>query len=122
MRTNNYFIERSNDLDIDSLIVIFSGILFLIYSLSCKNKVNYYNRYYENFTFIIVDKEKFLKLQLYISIFNSACMIAFGIILTIYDLPYIYLTSYPILFHFINYMIQPVGRSKGYITKKNYLE
>lgn len=94
----------------------------LIYSFICKNKVNYYNRYYNNFTFIILNEEKFLKLQFYISIFNSVFTIIFGIIVVIYDLHYIYVISYPILFHFINYMLQPIGKSKKYIKGKNYLE
>ncbi|GAA0730213.1 hypothetical protein GCM10008905_31230 [Clostridium malenominatum] len=104
------------------IVVIVSGVLFLIYSISCKNKINYYNKYYDNFTFVIVNKEKFLKLQFYISIFNSVCMIIFGIIVIICDLHYIYVTSYPILFHSINYMIKPIGKSKKYLKSKNYLE
>ena len=101
-------------LNIPGLIVITTGLIFLIYSVTHKNKINI-NRIHR---FIIVDKENFLKLQLRCSIFNSACMIIFGIIVIVYNLPNIYIIAYPLLFQFINYIIMPIGRVKHYIKEK----
>ncbi|MGV8984035.1 hypothetical protein [Clostridium sp.] len=97
------------------LAIAVVGLGFLIESIIFKNKVNIYNR---SDKFIIVNKEGFLKLQLYISILNSMCMSVFGIIVIIYDLPNSYVVAYPILFQLINYMIRPISRSKQYIEYK----
>lgn len=94
------------------LVLIFVGIIFLIHSIKCKNKVNVYNR---GNNLIIVNKHKFLKLQLYLSIFNSACIITFGLVVIIYNLKSAYIILFPLLFHFINYLIRLIGRTKQYI-------
>lgn len=99
-------------MNIVGLGVIILAVGFLIESIIFKNKVNIYNR---SDKFIIVNKQEFLKLQLNISILNSMCMSIFGIIVIIYNLPYSYIVAYPFLFHFINYMIRPISRSKQYI-------
>ena len=91
------------------LLVI--GILFLIYSVIYKNKIMI-NR---SDKLIIVNKQKLLTLQLYCSIFNSVCMIIWGIVAIICNL---YIISYGFIFIFINYIIIPIGKAKQYIKYK----
>jgi len=93
-----------------ALIVL--GIIFLIYSIMSKNKVNIYNR---RNNLIVINKHKFLKLQLYFSIFTSVCVIAWGLIIGLYNLPNIYILLSPLLFPFMNSIINPISRIKGYI-------
>lgn len=93
-----------------ALIVL--GIIFLIYSIMSKNKVNIYNRHNN---LIIINKHKFLKLQLYFSIFTSVCVIAWGLIIGLYNLPNIYILLSPLLFPVMNSIIYPISRIKGYI-------
>lgn len=96
------------------LLIIATAVIFLIYSIINKNKVSI------SFSdiYIILYEERFLSLQLYCSILNSACMIIFGIIIIKYKLNSPYITLYPLLFHFINYTKIPIGRVKHYIKYK----
>lgn len=102
-------------LNLVGLVLVLSGLTFLIYSVICKDKVNIYNR---SDNLIIVDRQKFLLLQFYFSILNSICMSIFGIIVIIYNLSDIYVIAYPLLFHIINYIIKLVAKSKQYIKYK----
>lgn len=97
------------------LVLIVTGVIFLSHSIIFKNKINY-NNISDNL--IIVNKGKFLKLQLCISILNSLCILIFGLIVTIYNLrsPYIILT--PILFTNKFYLVRLIGRIKQYIKYK----
>lgn len=96
------------------LAVIATAIIFLIYSIISKSKV----RLKCSDRFIIINEQKFLRLQLYCSLLNSAYMIIFGIIIIAYNIPSKYIIPYPLLFHFINYLIIPIGRTKQYIKYK----
>jgi hypothetical protein len=97
------------------VVLIVAGVIFLIYSIICKNKVNVYNR---RDNLIVVNKHKFLKLQLYLSILNSVCIITLGLVVIIYNLESAYIVLFPLFFHFMNYLIRLIGRSKQYIKYK----
>lgn len=101
-------------MNIPGLILIVIGIIFLIYSIIYKNKINI-NR---SDKFIIINKQKLLTLQLYCSIFNSVCMIIWGTIIIIYDLSNIYALPYGFIFLFIDYIIILIARIKQYIKYK----
>jgi len=95
--------------------IIIIGIIYLLYSILFKNKVNIYNKksYY-----VVLDKHKFLKLQLYISIINSVCAILFGLVAYIYNLSNSYILLYPLVFHLINYVTILIGKRRQYIKYK----
>jgi O-antigen/teichoic acid export membrane protein len=101
-------------LNVFGLFIIAAAVIFLIYSIINKNKV----RISFSDIYIIINEKRFLSLQLYCSILNSACMIIFGIIVNIYKLNSPYIILYPLLFHFINYIKIPIGRVKQYIKCK----
>lgn len=94
------------------LVLVVAGVFFLIYSIKCKNKVNIYSR---NSNLIIVNKHKFLKLQLWFSILNSLGIIIFGLIVIIYNFTSTYIILSPVLFTLINSIVKPIGRIKKYI-------
>ncbi|WP_315108019.1 hypothetical protein [Clostridium intestinale] len=101
-------------MNIPGLLVVATGIIFMIYSVIYKNKISI------NISdkLVLIDREKFLNLQLYFSIFNSVCMIVFGILIIKYNLHNIYVLIYGFIFIFINYMLIPISIKKEYIKHK----
>jgi len=70
---------------------------------------------------IVLNQERFLKLQLYFSIVNSILMIIIGLIITMFNLGITYVMASVMLFHTINYLLRIVAKSKKYI-KVNWYE
>lgn len=99
---------------IPGLIVITLGLILLIFSFIDKDKVIIKN----SNRFNIVNKQKFLNLQLYCLILISAGMIVLGIIIIIYNIPIRYILPYALVFLFIDYIIILIGRVKQYIKYK----
>lgn len=91
------------------------GIMFLIYSIISKDKINIYNRR-DNLS--ILNERKFLKLQLYFSVLSSVYLIIFGLAVIIYNLDNLYVLLSPLIFRFINYMVILVSKAKQYIKLK----
>lgn len=94
------------------LVLVLAGLLFLIYAIICKNKINIFNR---SDRFVVVNEKEFFKLQFYLSIFNAVCMIIFGVIVVIYNLSNFIIISYPLVFHIINSFLISACRRRGYI-------
>lgn len=99
-------------LDIVGLVLIIAGSIFFGYSILSKNKVNIYNR---RKNLVVVNMRQFLKVQLYCSIITSVCIIAWGLVIIIYNLPEVYVMLSPLLFPFLNALINPISRMSGYI-------
>lgn len=99
-------------MNIFGLVLVVLGVIFLIYSVISKNKVNIYNRRYD---LLLIVEHKFLKLQLAFSIFNSVFIIAWGLMMVVYNLPSFYILFAPLPFHFINFICAALSRSRGYI-------
>lgn len=95
------------------LVLSTIGIIYLIYSILCRNRVTLYNR---SDKIVIIKSIEFLKLQLYFSIVNSLFLIIYGIVLTIYNVNHIYFLLAPLIFHFINYLLRIVSKKKKYIN------
>jgi hypothetical protein len=64
---------------------------------------------------IVLNQERFFKLQLYFSIVNSILMIIIGLIITMFNLEMTYVMASVMLFHTINYLLRIVAKSKKYI-------
>lgn len=95
-----------------NIFISIFGVMYLVYAIVFRNKVTIYNR---RNNMVVLNKEKYFKLQLYFSIVNSLWMIIVGIIIARENLitPNIFLI--PILFHIINWVASLVARRKGYI-------
>lgn len=94
------------------LVIIATGLIFLIYSVIWRNKVNIYNG---SDKYVVTNMQQFLILQLWISVLNSVFLIVLGFIVIIGNLLNIYVVTSPLLFHFINYITIIIGRKKQYI-------
>ena len=101
-------------MNIPGLILIVIGSFYIIYSGIHKNEISI-NR---SDKFMIIDKERFLTLQLYFSIFNSLCMITFGVVIVKYSLSNIYVFLCGVIFIFTNYIFIPISIKKGYLKYK----
>lgn len=101
-------------MNIPGLSLIAIGVMFLTYSVIHKNEV----MINKSDKLIIINKQKLLTLQLYCSIFNSVCMIIWGSIVIICNLPSLFVLAYGFIFIFMNYIIMPMGISKQYIKHK----
>jgi hypothetical protein len=93
--------------------LVMIGIYYLIYCVSCKNRVTFRNRSYKD---NIIKLPEYLKLQLMFSIINSLYLILFGVVLLIYNVNNIFFVLSPLIFDFINYLLKVVSKRKGYIV------
>ena len=71
---------------------------------------------------IVLNQERFLKLQLYFSIVISILMIIIGLIITMFNLGITYVMASVMLFHTINYLLRIVAKIKKYIKVNWYGE
>lgn len=95
-----------------NIYIIIFGVVYLIYAVLFRNKVTIYNKRNE---MVVLNKEKYFKLQLYFSIINSLWVIIFGIIATKGNLVSHNILLLPIPFHIINLVTTLVARALGYI-------
>ncbi|EQB86285.1 hypothetical protein J2Z44_002469 [Clostridium punense] len=95
-----------------NIFISIFGLMYLVYAIIFRNKVTLYNRRND---MVVLNKERYFKLQLYFSIVNSLWMIIVGIIIARENLitPNIFLI--PIPFHIINLISTLVARALGYI-------
>jgi hypothetical protein len=95
-----------------NIAICIFGVIYLVYSFLRKDKVTIYNR---NDRMLVLNEEKFLKLQLYFSIVNSILMVILGLMITMVNLELTYILGSVLLFHTINYLLRAVAKSKEYI-------
>ena len=100
-----------------NIMISIIGVIYLSYSLLCRNKVTFYN---QSSRMIILNQEKFLQLQLYFSIINSIFLIIIGLVLTIFNLGIVYTFASIGIFHIINVLLRIVAKNKSYIQFKKY--
>jgi hypothetical protein len=94
------------------MLISVIGVAYLVYSFLFRKTVTVYHKSYN---VVILNKEKYLKVQLNFSIVNSVLMIIIGIIAAILNLSYTYAFLSVILFHIINHLSRLVAKRKGYI-------
>jgi hypothetical protein len=87
------------------------GLLYLIYSFLFRNKITVFNK---REGMVVLNKDKYLKLQFWFSLVNSIVMIIIGIKATMLNLVTSNILLLPVLFHLINYLLSLVARGKGY--------
>lgn len=104
--------KEGADLGKFNISICILGLIYLVYSFLSKDKVTFYNR---NDRMVVLNEERFLKLQLYFSIVNSMLMIILGLIITMFNLGFTYAIASVLLFYTINYLLRTVAKSKKYI-------
>jgi len=95
------------------ILPILMGVIYLIYSVLCRNKVTYYNRRFSR-----IKLSEFLRLQLNFSILNSIFCIISGILIIIFNLDNIFILIAPLVFSLINFSLVVECKMKGYVYYK----
>lgn len=106
MNYNNFILVLTN------FFILICGVIYMIYSVLFRNKVTLYNF---NDRMKIIDRERFLKLQLRFAIINSMLLVVSGLIIAIYNLDMVYGLISIMVFHIINWIFKIVAKGKGYI-------
>lgn len=97
-----------------SIILIVLGIIYIIYSVINKEKIFINNK--DNY--IILDKIKFQKLQLFTNILSSVILIGFGIFKIIYEFNDYYILISAFIYILLNSLIVPIALKNNIIKKK----
>jgi len=101
------------------MINILFGLIYLIYSVVCRDKFTYHSRrYIRKSEITIIKLSGFLRLQLKFSIFNSIYLIIYGILITVFNLNNQFIVMAFLPFHFINFLLLIESKSKGYVDYK----
>jgi hypothetical protein len=95
-----------------NILICILGLVYLIYSFLFRNNVTVYNKTKVK---VLLNKEKYLKLQFYFALINSIVMIIIGVITTMLNVITSAIVLVPMLFHLINYVFIFSVRKKGYI-------
>ena len=95
-----------------NIVICILGIIYGVYSIIFRNKVTFY---YTSYGVVLLNKEAFLKLQLYFSIINSIFLIISGLIITILNLNMNFVWPTVIIFGLINSLFRVVAKRKKYI-------
>jgi len=64
---------------------------------------------------VLVNKERYLKLQLIFSIINSIVMFIIGVITTVLNVTSPNIVLVPLIVHIISYLLNFIVRKKGYV-------
>jgi hypothetical protein len=97
------------------LVPIFIGVVYLIYSVLCKNKPNYYSR---RSKIKVVKSDEFLTLQFNFAIINTIYLIVYGFLIIVLNLDNIFVVLGLTGFYAINFLLLLQGKKKGYIDYK----
>lgn len=101
------------------LVPVILGIVYLIYSVLCRNKINYQiRRFFRKSPMEVKNSRKFLNLQLKFSILNSIYCILYGTLIIIFNINNIFIILGLLGFSIINFSIIVQGKEKGYIYYK----
>ncbi|MGK0465833.1 hypothetical protein [Clostridium sp.] len=96
-----------------------AGIVYLIYSVLCRNKVTYFSRaYYRTSEMKFIKLNEFLGLQLKFSIFKSIYLILYGILMIRFNLNNVFFIAGLLPFHLIDLVLIIRSRNMGYIDYK----
>ncbi|AVK47779.1 hypothetical protein AXY43_06885 [Clostridium sp. MF28] len=97
------------------ILPILMGIIHLIYSIWCKDKITYYNKRFARKTAMTIIKPKeFFRMQLKFAILNSVYIIVAGIVIIIFNIANIFVILSIGGFHFVNLVLVIQSKMKGY--------
>lgn len=99
--------------------LVLMGVMYLIYSVLFRDKVNYYNRRFSRRNkMTIIKLSEFLRLQLNFSILNSMFCIVSGMLIIIFNLDSLFIFVVAIVFHLINFLLVVKSKMKWYVNYK----
>jgi len=97
------------------ILPILMGIIHLIYSIWCKDKITYYNKRFARKTeMTIIKPREFFSMQLKFVILNSVYLAVAGIVIITFNISNIFVILSIGGFHFINLILVIQSKMKGY--------
>ncbi|MFW2500710.1 hypothetical protein [Clostridium diolis] len=97
------------------ILSILMGIIHLIYSIWCKDKITYYNKRFARKTeMTIIKPREFFRMQLKFAILNSVYLAVAGIVIITFNISNIFVILSIGGFHFINLILVIQSKMKGY--------
>ena len=112
-------VGRCDDMKWFGIMYSVMGLVYLIYSVLCRGKVNYYNRkYIRKIEMTIIKSSEFLSLQLKFSILNSIYLIMYGILIIIFNLNNVFIIAGSLPFLLLNFLLIVESKGKGYVYYK----
>lgn len=101
------------------VLSVLTGVIYLIYSVLVRDKVNYKNRRFSRKNeMTIIKLNEFLKLQLNFSILSSIFCIISGILIMIFNLNDLFIIVVPIVFGLMDFLIVVKSKMNGYVYYK----
>mgnify|MGYP001590258184 FL=1 len=101
------------------VLPVLMGVIYLIYSVLFRDKVNYYNRRFSRRNkMTIIKLSEFLRLQLNFSILNSICCIISGMLIIIFNLNSLFILVVAIVFSLMDFLLVVKSKMKGYVDYK----
>lgn len=97
------------------ILPILMGIIHLIYSIWCKDKITYYNKRFARKTeMTIIKPREFFRMQLKFAILNSVYLAVAGIVIITFNISNIFVILSIGGFHFIKLILVIQSKMKGY--------
>ena len=101
------------------VLSVLTGVIYLIYSVLVRDKVNYKNRRFSRKNeMTIIKLNEFLKLQLNFSVLSSIFCIISGMLIMIFNLNDLFILVVPIVFGLMDFLVVVKSKMNGYVYYK----
>ena len=103
----------------NGILPVLTGVIYLIYSVLVRDKVNYKNRRFSRRNeMTIIKLNEFLRLQLYFSVLSSICCMISGMLIIIFNLNDLFILVVPIVFGLMDFLLVVKSKLNGYVYYK----
>ncbi|MVX64992.1 hypothetical protein GKZ28_14965 [Clostridium chromiireducens] len=106
-------------MNLNGILPVLTGVIYLIYSVLVRDKVNYKNRRFSRRNeMTIIKLNEFLRLQLNFSVLSSICCMISGMLIIIFNLNDLFILVVPIVFGLMDFLLVVKSKMKGYVYYK----
>lgn len=103
----------------NGILPVLTGVIYLIYSVLVRDKVNYKNRRFSRRNeMTIIKLNEFLRLQLNFSVLSSICCMISGMLIIIFNLNDLFILVVPIVFGLMDFLLVVKSKLNGYVYYK----
>ena len=101
------------------IIPVLTGVIYLIYSILIRDKLNFYNRRFSRRNeMTIIKSNEFLRLQFNVAVINSICSIITGILVIIFNLNDLFIFLVPLVLSLMDFLLVVKSKMMGYVDYK----
>lgn len=98
----------------NGILPVLTGVIYLIYSVLVRDKVNYKNRRFSRRNeMTIIKLNEFLRLQLNFSVLSSICCMISGMLIIIFNLNDLFILVVPIVFGLMDFLLVVKSKLNG---------